>query len=504
MREVERKFRVSSPFLLPDLAAGVAGVAGVAGPKVRRLDAIYHDTPDLRLAREQVTLRYRSTDGGAGSWQLKLPVLGGTAGVRDELDAAGGPDELPERFAGLVRVHVRGSPLGPVARLLTERSALELLGPAGEPLAEVVDDTVEARDGSDHVAARFREVEVEDTGGGAPVLQGVAEVLLGAGAVEGEFTPKVVRALGLRATQPPEVAPPLDRMPPKAPAADLLRATLARHTRHLMAHDPLVRLGTDDAVHQMRVAARRLRTTLRLFAPLLDAEWRAQLDGELSWLGQVLGEARDAEVLTARLAAALDEVPVELVRGPVAARLLGELTARGARAVERVGAALDEGRYLCLVDALVAAAVTPPLLDGAERPAGAVLPDLLARADARLRKRADAVLAAPSAAGYHAARIAAKRARYAAEAAATVAGKPAERYAKLVAGVQDVLGEEHDAVTTAELLAQLAATPAGRAVGFTLGVLHAGQTAAATAARARFAKMWPEVSRRRHRRWMES
>lgn len=504
MREVERKFRVSSPFVLPDLTAGVAGVGRVVGPKLRRLDAVYHDTPDLRLAREQVTLRFRSTDGGAGRWQLKLPVLGATAGVRDELEAAGGPDQLPERFAGLVRVHVRGAPLGPVARLLTERSALVLLGPAGEPLAEVVDDTVEARDGSDHVAARFREVEVEDTGGGSSVLQGVADVLLGAGAVEGEFTPKVVRALGLRATHPPEVPPPLDRMPPKLPAAEVLRATLARHTRHLMTHDPLVRLRAEDAVHQMRVAARRLRTTLRLFAPLLDAEWQAQLDGELRWLGQVLGEARDAEVLTARLEAALADVPVELVRGPVAARLLGELGAGSARAVERVEAALDEGRYLRLVDTLVAAAVSPPMRAGAERAAGAVLPALVARADARLRKRADAVLAAPSADGYHATRIAAKRARYAAEAAATVVGKPAERYARLIAGVQDVLGEEHDGVTAAELLAHLAATPAGRPVGFTLGVLHAGQTAAATAARARFAKMWPEVSRRRHRRWMES
>ncbi|TFV46000.1 hypothetical protein [Blastococcus sp. TF02A-35] len=54
--EVERKFDVDPEFDVPDLT-GLPGVAAVPPPEAHQLVAVYHDTPDLRLARARVTLR---------------------------------------------------------------------------------------------------------------------------------------------------------------------------------------------------------------------------------------------------------------------------------------------------------------------------------------------------------------------------------------------------------------------------------------------------------------
>ncbi len=65
--------------------------------------------------------------------------------------------------------------------------------------------------------------------------------------------------------------------------------------------DPMVRRDEPDSVHQMRVATRRLRSTLRTFGRVLRRADTAHLAAELKWLGGVLGEARDAEVLRKHL-----------------------------------------------------------------------------------------------------------------------------------------------------------------------------------------------------------
>ena len=66
-REREVKLGAGPAFHLPDLAGVVEGVA-VAPPETVRLETIYYDTPDLRLARWGVSLRHRAGEG----WTLKL------------------------------------------------------------------------------------------------------------------------------------------------------------------------------------------------------------------------------------------------------------------------------------------------------------------------------------------------------------------------------------------------------------------------------------------------
>ena len=54
-------------------------------------------------------------------------------------------------------------------------------------------------------------------------------------------------------------------------------------------------------VHQTRVAARRLRSTLRVFGDVVNAAAADELNNEVAWYAELLGQVRDREVLNTRL-----------------------------------------------------------------------------------------------------------------------------------------------------------------------------------------------------------
>lgn len=500
MIEVEDKYRVHPGFAVPALQ-GVGPIASVSAACQLILTATYHDTEDLRLARSGITLRHRvgGTDDG---WTLKLPVLGAGSGVRDEIVADGAPEAIPSHLQRLVTAYARGAVLGARATLRTERTSRNLLGADGSVLAELVDDRVDALTIDRHVAS-FREIEVEDRGGGSEVLDLVSEELRQAGAVAGEFQPKAVQALGAKATA--DADPPGPTEPALTdPVRSLIASVLRRHVRSLIQHDPGVRLDTADAIHQMRVSARRLRAALRDFDRLLDPAWNAHLQDELRWFGQQLSAARDLEVVAARLRAGVDQLPSDAVLDRADRRLFATLDAEAARATEQARTALDSDRYVALLVDLVDGATHPRTADVADRPSADVLPRVLARSWRRLEKRVAASQQNPGdPAALHRVRIAAKCTRYLVAAMAPMYGKPAAALERRLKQVQTALGEHHDAVaSTDRIRAAVTAPRPGRAT-FTYGLLHAAQTQAAESARRQFEALWPDVARPKHRRWVD-
>jgi CHAD domain-containing protein len=240
---------------------------------------------------------------------------------------------------------------------------------------------------------------------------------------------------------------------------------LRKQRDRIRATATAARGGDPDALHDMRVATRRLRSTLRTFRPVLDRSRTEPLRAELRWLGHVLGEVRDGDVLAERLTRALGAEPPELVIGPVAARMRERLSTRTAQARRDLHAALDSPRYAALLDLLDKVVDVPPtrrvtrvrlirLARKAVRRADRRLA-AAARVDQRARQRR-IPLPLPSAADrdvrLHRARRAYKRARYAAEVLRPVAGKPARRLAKRLTGLQDLLGAHQDSIVTRQLL----------------------------------------------------
>lgn len=134
--------------------------------------------------------------------------------------------------------------------------------------------------------------------------------------------------------------PPAARAEPVT-AGDHVLAYLRAQRDALVALDPAVRLDTPDAVHRMRVATRRARSTLRTFRTVLDRAVTEPVAAELKWLAGELGVDRDQEVLAERLIGALDGLPPALATGRIQERLTSWARARGAAAPAHLTGVLD-------------------------------------------------------------------------------------------------------------------------------------------------------------------
>src|ERR1700761_3391697 len=260
-------------------------------------------------------------------------------------------------------------------------------------------------------------------------------------------------------------------------AAEVVLAYLRDQAAAIARYDPLVRRDEPDAVHQMRVATRRARSALQAFGSIIDREATRPLCEELKWLAVTLGQARDTEVILDRLKASLAGIPPALVAGPVEARIAAHFTAELAQAGKIAVAALDGRRYRRLRDDLDGLLVRPPLTPLAERGAGEILAKPVRRAGRRLLR---ALVAVPEAedrdAALHEARKAAKRARYAAEAAAPALGSAAGRQAAAAKDLQQVLGDHHDSVVARTVLLDLAGkAPEAGGDTFTYGLMYQRQ-----------------------------
>ena len=488
-REIERKFRVPAGFTMPDFT-GIAGVADVESHPAFTMTNDYYDTADLRLFRWGITLRRRQGGPDAG-WHLKLPVVGHGEGVRDEIRVPLGATDagVPDELARIVAPFVRRGRLERVAGLRTHRAPLVLADSLGTPVIEVVDDHVDIVGGTS-----FREIEAEampapDGSLDEELLHRVSELMLSAGATPGT-TSKAGAALGPRAAVPPDVAE-VPWPPAKAPAGDAVHAYLTQHTRRLLLADHMLRRDLPDAVHQMRVSARRLRSGLKVFAPLIDDEWATRLRDELGWMASGLGEARDTEVLRERLdahAIELDEADSARARAVIDTALARRMS----EAQAQVAAIVDSDRYLDLLEELVDGVRRPPLSPRAQRPADRVLPGLVAKAFRRLDRRVAGLEMDTPSTVWHEARIAAKRARYSADAVAPVIGDDMERLAHRLANVTEILGTHQDAHVAQATLRELSGYT-DPTDAFALGRLLAIEEAAEMADRREFLAMWPSV-----------
>lgn len=497
---IEREVKLSAwpGFRLPDLD-GVAPGARTRRRETVDLDATYFDTADLRLGRRGITLRHRRR-GARETWTLKLPVSSTDPAVlaRSEIDVTGPPGDVPDELALLVAADVRTAPLVRVARLVTVRRRTLVLGADDAPLAEIDDDEVSVMDGG-RVAARFREVEVE-VAEDVPdeVARRVVDRLVRAGAEPGGNLPKLARAVGPRFLQPPDAAP-VD-LGPEPLAGDVVVAAIRSGVTRLIQHHPAAVIGVDlEGVHQMRVAARRLRSDLRTFRPLVDRDMTDPLRDDLRWLGEELGAVRDPDVLGEQLrevaATALEPSDADVLDAVVA-----RVGAHREEAVAELHQALGSDRYRQLLDRLVALADDVPLRKAARDQALDVVPGLVAKPWRALVARVEGLGDEPADADLHEVRKAAKQVRYATEAVAPVVGRRARKAGKGVKQVQEVLGDLNDTVVAEEWLRTVAASPGTTAAeALVLGLLIGGERARRSACRGAWEARWEKASG--HDRW---
>ena len=293
--------------------------------------------------------------------------------------------------------------------------------------------------------------------------------------------------------------------PPRdASAGDVVLAYLRSQAHAVRTLESSVRTDEYDAVHQMRVATRRLRAALRVFGQVTDGE---HLAGELQWLGRELAAARDGEVLSGHLQDSLRPMSPELLIGPVQARIQGHYAPRRAAARTALLETLDSHRYHRLLAELDRLTAAPPRGPLAAAPARDVLPAAVRRAYPQAKRRIRRARHTPSGpardVALHQARKSARRARYAAETAIPAVGKPARKFAKQMKRVQSVLGEHQDAVLARQEARDLGigAHLAGENA-FTYGLLHEHELHQAERLDTQATRVWRKAASRKHRRWM--
>ena len=225
--------------------------------------------------------------------------------------------------------------------------------------------------------------------------------------------------------------------------AEAVRSTLADAIVRLEASDPGARIGEVEAVHQMRVAFRRLRSDLRTLGDAVDPGWHAIVAPPMRSVAAALGAARDLDVLVAWLR-------VDLVHNPsLGSDIRHRLERQRRRAHAALREELDDRRYVDLRGELDVAAAMTPLGPTAMRPADAGLSARVLEAWRRLERRASALGPGSPDAEFHRARLAAKRCRYACDLSARVLAEPraskADRLSAKVAALLGVLGELQDA-----------------------------------------------------------
>ena len=461
--EREISFDVGDRWQAPELGAWVPEGGRIVADQAD-LQAGYFDTDGQVLRRLGVTLR-RRTGGSDAGWHLKIP----SGSARLEVQSKSRGRWVPSALVDLLRGVLADRPLGEVATISTDRRTQAVLDADGRLLVELADDRVTASatggpKSSVPPADQWREVEAElGPAGSEELLRSVTKALKSTGARRSATQVKLDRALG-----------PMRQSGPDGPAAPVVRHASAQVVEVLRG-DIALRMATDaDTVHDQRVAIRRLRSVLGGYESVFD-DRAAALTGELRWLGGVLGEIRDLDVLLDTVRSELDLLPGEQVLGPVAVGLAEAVASDRAQVVEQWQRARDGDRYRQLLNTLVEWLQDPP---GRER----VKPRtkrVLAEAERRLQRRLQRAGHDP--AELHRARKAAKRLRYTAELAAPELDA-ARRAAKRAKKVQRLLGAHQDHVLAGSYLRALGArfgTMPGHN-GYTYGLLaaHADQRAA--------------------------
>lgn len=475
-REIELKFLIA-----PESADEILTLLNGEGA-VRQLDATYFDTADHALRRAGFGLRVRDGEGGRKQ-TLKSASAGGifARGEWETPIAGPGPDDAALAATPAAAV-VNGEALRPVFTTRVERTARMIR--RGETVIEAVVDRgeliVESR------RAPVCELELELKTGAPSDLFDLARDLAGRVALRLSLVSKAERGYGLALAGDagPETRRAPAQLDPGMTVGEALQAVGRAALSQLCASAEALRdRPGPEGVHQLRVAARRMRALLKVFKPLSAKPEARDLDRELKWLAGELDAARDLDVLVADIwRPAAKQEPTESV-----AAFGRALLAAQANAYLRMEAALESPRARALL--LETAAwleagswtTAPGLAAVRDAPAPAFAAKVLEHRRHVVAKKS-AHLADLDPVARHHLRLKGKTLRYAAQ---DLAGlfpdhpKRIERFVDATKTLQDALGRLNDLRVRPDLAHDVALASGEPEAAFAAGRLTAGGDEAA-------------------------
>jgi len=459
-REIELKLSVRPDRLERVMRSPCLQGDGARRAIARALKNIYYDTPHLALHERGLVVRVREagrryiqtvkSGNGAGASGLfnrhewERPV----AGPKPDLSGIDDPTLRRELGASV-------SQLAPVFSSEVNRVTRTIEGEAGRIEVAIDQGRVMTPRGS----APICEIELELKEGKPEALFDLALELNKETPVRLETLSKSDRGYAILT----EDAIAWSKVPPLVldPAMTGLQAfeTIVGHNlRHLLANERAASEGHDpEGVHQVRLAARRLRSILSLFRSVLPADVVAALSEELKWLAGEITAARNLDVFVEEL---LRPVQAAFAEDADLAALEATAQERRGAAYEQVRAAFATKRYTALLlqlSRLIESRSWQERLepDAAQQlavPARVLATRLVDGRYRKVRKRGRG-FSELSTKDRHRLRLGVKRLRYAAECFRSLfQGETTAGYLKGLSRLQDSLGHLNDVETARELL----------------------------------------------------
>jgi triphosphatase len=388
-------------------------------------------------------------------------------------------------------------------RTLRERYAL-LPESGHRPIAEIaLDDTRITSPGApESEGEHLVRVEVECLNGEPSAIEPWVSELRTAAHLEPARQSKYGAGLAVAGLEPPKaVELGRTRIDPSMSVGEAQLAIYRRYFARMVECEPGTRLGENvEDLHDMRVAVRRLDAAVRMFEDHAP-RWAVRSRGALRTLMRSLGAARDLDVQRASLDAFANSL------APMHRKSLQPLRARieqdRARARARMLRVLDSQRVQRLWGVWVEHLRGEPKPNPRENmlAVGQVAAELIGRRYKKLRKRAERLRKNSTAEEYHAVRSRSKRLRYAVDALGELYSDPAQKFAKAIGKLQDVLGNYQDAHVRAERVAAMASVHSTKFPAetlFVMGRLVERDALTARDSRAAFPKAYRRV---RGKRW---
>jgi triphosphatase len=270
-----------------------------------KLVSTYYDTPTLALYRKGLALRVR-TQGhefvqtvkargpiGKNLWE-RLEWEEPIAGSRLDLDA-------PKTRARLHHA-IREEDLRPAFTVTVTRKVIEI-EPLPSTRIEVAIDNGEIRDADGVAVEPISEIELELKVGDPGAVYDLALRLLEFAEVRLETRSKAERGYRLigAASRPRAVHADPVALDPAMTVEAALHCFGQRCLDHLLRNEQVALAGEPEAIHQIRVAVRRLRSALSALKSMLPADHYHWISEDLKWLLHALAPARNWDVFIAHL-----------------------------------------------------------------------------------------------------------------------------------------------------------------------------------------------------------
>ena len=294
-KEIELKLRVA-PEDIAVLKSHPSFAIAFGDPTHEQLDSVYFDSDDRALRDHGLTLRVRHI-GGKHVQNIKASNQGSYSIERSEWEQviAGDQPELADinapSLAPILTDDVRNS-LKPVFETRIGRTAYQL-NENDTAVAMAIDQGQIVGPGS---SCPVSEIELELKHGNPAELFRIARAI--SGIVPAQLDVKSKSERGYELVEKTSVAAERARDPDLNAEMKTGRAfTLICRTclRHLVANEPATIARDAEALHQMRIAVRRLRAAISLFSSVVSDERIDAIKAELRWFARELGPARDLD-----------------------------------------------------------------------------------------------------------------------------------------------------------------------------------------------------------------